>query len=211
VHKTSPINQPPPSLSSIAQVPVLHEATTQGTYSDQYSRQLSSKDFSPEPIKSKSGASSTIIPSNTRPTPPTLVAGFGTSHHTSTSRALVTHLPSQSMTQVGQRNTDASLQRMNIAETATSTRSQNMPPPDTAGDDSDGGGGFIVGQLQQQMPNMAIDYERQLLELKEQLAMVASERDDLKQNQERVKATLEGKISRLEQQLQKSGADTMVS
>jgi len=86
-----------------------------------------------------------------------------------------------------------------------------MPPPDTAGDDSDGGGGFIVGQLQQQMPNMAIDYERQLLELKEQLAMVASERDDLKQNQERVKATLEGKISRLEQQLQKSGADTMVS
>ena len=49
---------------------------------------------------------------------------------------------------------------------------------------------------------MAVDYEQQLLELKEQLVMVTSERDDLKQNQERVKATLEGKIRRLEQQLQ---------
>jgi len=52
---------------------------------------------------------------------------------------------------------------------------------------------------------MAVDYEWQLLELKEQLAMVTSERDDLKLNQEWVKATLEVKIQRLERQLEKSG------
>ena len=114
------------------------------------------------------------------------------------------------MAQAGQRSTNATPQTVNIAETTTAG-SQNIPPPDTAGSDSDGGGGFNVVQLQQQMPDMALDYERQLLELKEQLAVVTSERDDLKQNQERVKATLEGKIRRLEQQLQKSGADAMVS
>ena len=189
----------------------MQEAATQGTYSDQYSRQLSSEGFSPEPVKSNSGTPSTVIPSNTRPTPSTLVTSFGTPHHTSTSRASVTHFPSQLMAQAGQQSTNASPQTVNIAETATSAGSQNMPPPDTAGDDSDGGGGFDVGQLQQRMPNMAIDYERQLLELNEQLVMVTSERDDLKQNQKRVKAILEGKIRRLEQQLQKSGADAMVS
>ena len=206
--RTLPINQPPPSLSSITQTPVMQEATTQGMYSDQYSWQLSSKGFSPEPVKSNSGTHSTIIPSNTRPTPPTLVAGFGTSHHSSTSRASTTHHPSQLM---AQQSTDASPQRVNIAETATSAGSQNMTPPDTVGGDSGGGGGFNVGQLQQEMQDMAIDYERQLLELKEQLAMVTSEREDLKQNQKRVKATFEGKIRRLEQQLQKSGADARVS
>jgi len=41
--------------------------------------------------------------------------------------------------------------------------------------------------------------------------MVSSERDDLKQNQARVKATFEEKIRRLEQQLQKSGGYAMVS
>jgi len=115
------------------------------------------------------------------------------------------------MAQAGQWSIDASPQGVNIAETATSAGSQSMPPPDTVGGDSDGGGGFNVGQLQQRMSNMAIDYEQQLLELKEQLKMVTGERDDLKQNQERVKATFEGKIRRLEQQLQKSGADAMVS
>jgi len=186
-------------------------AATQGTYSDQYSQQLSNEGFNPEPVKSNSGTPSTIIPTNTRPTPSTLVAGFGTSHHTSTSRASATHHPSQLMAQAGQWSIDASPQGVNIAETATSAGSQSMPPPDTVGGDSDGGGGFNVGQLQQRMSNMAIDYEQQLLELKEQLKMVTGERDDLKQNQERVKATFEGKIRRLEQQLQKSGADAMVS
>ena len=65
----------------------------------------------------------------------------------------------------------------------------------------DGGGGFNVGQLQQEKQDMAVDYDWQLLELKKQLVMVTNERDCLKQNQERVKATLEGKIRRLEQQL----------
>ena len=116
------------------------------------------------------------------------------------------------MAQAGQQSTDASPRTVNVAETATSAGSQNIrnnmdPPPDTAGGDGDGGGGFNVGQLQQEKEDMAVDYERQLLELKEQLAMVTSERDDLKQNQERVKATLEGKIRRLEQQQsQKSGS-----
>ena len=188
----------------------MQEAATQGTYSDQYSRQLSSEGFSPEPVKSKSGAPSTVIPNNTRPTPSTLVTGFGSSHHTSTSRASATHHPSQSMAQAGQQSTDASPRTVNVAETATSAGSQNIrnnmdPPPDTAGGDGDGGGGFNVGQLQQEKEDMAVDYERQLLELKEQLVTVTSERDDLKQNQERVKATLEGKIRRLERQLEKSG------
>jgi len=79
------------------------------------------------------------------------------------------------------------------------------PPPDTVGGNGGGDSGFNVGQLQQEKQDMAVDYERQLLELKEQLEAVTSERDDLKQNQGRVKATLEGKIRRLEQQLQKSG------
>ena len=69
----------------------------------------------------------------------------------------------------------------------------------------DGDGGFRVGQLQQEKQDMAVDYERQLLELKEELEVVTSERDDLKQNRERVNATLEGKIRRLEWQLEKSG------
>jgi len=194
----------------------MQEAATQGTYSDQYSRQLSSDGFSPEPVKSKSGAPSTIIPSNTRPTPSTLVAGFGTSHHTITSRTSTTHHPSQLMAQAGQRSTDASPQTVNIAETATSAGSQNIrnnmdPPPDTAGGNGDGGGGFNVGQLQQEKEDMAVGYEQQLLELKDQLVMVSSERDDLKQNQARVKATFEEKIRRLEQQLQKSGGYAMVS
>lgn len=55
-----------------------------------------------------------------------------------------------------------------------------------------------MGQLHQEKEAMAVDYEWQLLELKEQLAILTSERDDLEQNQERVKATLEGKIRRLE-------------
>ena len=75
-----------------------------------------------------------------------------------------------------------------------------MPPPDTVGGDSDGGGAFNVGQLQQQMQDMAIEYEQQLIGLKEQLVMVT-------QNQEQVKTTLEGKIRRLERELQKSGSD----
>ena len=46
---------------------------------------------------------------------------------------------------------------------------------------------------------MAVDYERQLLEMKEQLT---SERDELKQNQERLNAYWESQVRRLEQQLQ---------
>jgi len=189
----------------------MQEAASQGAYSDQYSRQLSSEGFSPEPVKSKSGAPSTVIPNNTRPTPSTLVTGFGSSHHTSTSRASATHHPPQSTAQAGQQSTtDASPRTVNIAETATSAGSQNIrnnmdPPPDTVGGNGGGDSGFNVGQLQQEKQDMAVDYERQLLELKEQLEAVTSERDDLKQNQGRVKATLEGKIRRLEQQLQKSG------
>ena len=98
---------------------------------------------------------------------------------------------------------------MNIAETATSPGSQNIrnnlgPPPVSAGGDD--GGGFNVGQLQQEKQDMAVDYERQLLELKEQLEAMTGERDDLKHNQERVKAHLEGKVRRLEKQLQKAGS-----
>ena len=113
------------------------------------------------------------------------------------------------MAQAGQQSTDAGPQTVNIAKTDGSQNIRNNmdPPPDTAGSDGDGGGGFNVGQLQQRMQDMAIDYKRQLLKLREQLVKVTSERDDLKQNQERVKATLEGKIRRLEQQQsQKSGS-----
>ena len=52
---------------------------------------------------------------------------------------------------------------------------------------------------------MAVDYERQLLKMKEQLQAVTSERDELKQNQERLNAHWESQVRRLEQQLQKSG------
>ena len=51
---------------------------------------------------------------------------------------------------------------------------------------------------------MAVDYERQLLEMKEQLQAVTSERDELKQNQERLNAHWESQVRRMEQQLQKS-------
>ena len=116
------------------------------------------------------------------------------------------------MAQAGQRSTDARPQTVNIAETATSPGSQNIrnnlghPPDSAGGDGGDDGGEFNVGQLQQEKQDMAVDYERQLLELKEQLEAMTSERDDLKQNQERVKAHLEGKVRRLEQQLQKAGS-----
>ena len=48
---------------------------------------------------------------------------------------------------------------------------------------------------------MAVDYEQQLLEMKEQLQAVTSERDELKQSQERLNAH---QVRRLEQQVQKS-------
>ena len=67
-------------------------------------------------------------------------------------------------------------------------------------------GEFNVGQLQQEKHDMAVNYERQLLEMKEQLQAVTSERDELKQNQERLNAHWESQVRRLEQQLQKSGA-----
>ena len=63
-----------------------------------------------------------------------------------------------------------------------------------------------VSQLQQEKQDMAVDYERQLLEMKEQLQTVTSERDELKQIQERLNAHWESQVRRLEQQLQKSGA-----
>ena len=49
-------------------------------------------------------------------------------------------------------------------------------------------GEFNVGQLQQEKQDMAMDYERQLLEMEEQLQAVTSERGELKQNQERLNA-----------------------
>ena len=52
---------------------------------------------------------------------------------------------------------------------------------------------------------MAVDYEQQLFEMKEQLQAVTSERDELKQNQERLNAHWESQVRRLEQQVQKSG------
>ena len=67
-------------------------------------------------------------------------------------------------------------------------------------------GEFNVGQLQQEKQDMACDYERQLLEMKEQLQTVTSERDELKQNQERLNAHSESQVRKLEQQLQNSGA-----
>ena len=51
---------------------------------------------------------------------------------------------------------------------------------------------------------MAVDYEQQLFEMKEQLQAMTSERDELKQNQERVNAHWESQVRRLEQQVQKS-------
>ena len=51
---------------------------------------------------------------------------------------------------------------------------------------------------------MAVDYEQQLLEMKEQLQAMSSERDELKQNQERVNAHWESQVRRLKQQVQKS-------
>lgn len=172
----------------------------QETYSDSYFRQLSKDGFSPEPVKSKVGASSTSVPDNTRSA--TLVTGFDSSN---TSHVQASRSPSQSVAQPGQINTGTSPRTVSIPDTPTSAGAQNIlnNQPENAVGSS---GEFNVGQLQQEKQDMAVDYERQLLEMKEQLQTVTSERDELKQNQERLNAHWESQVRRLEQQLQNSGA-----
>ena len=56
-------------------------------------------------------------------------------------------------------------------------------------------------QLQQDREELAMQYEAQLLELREQLETVMKEKDSLLANRERVSAQWEGRVRRLEQQL----------
>ena len=190
------------SRTSQVSDPQMHASSTAmpETYDNSYFRQLSKEGFSPEPVKSKVGASSTSVPDNTRSA--TLVTGFDSSN---ASHVQASRLTSQSVAQPGQINTGTSPRTVSIPDTPTSAGAQNIlnnQPENTVGSS----GEFNVGQLQQEKQDMAVDYERQLLEMKEQLQTVTSERDELKQNQERLNAHWESQVRRLEQQLQKSGA-----
>ena len=185
--------------SSTAQTPAMQAASIQEAYGDRYFRQQSKEELSPEPVKSKFGASSTSVPDNTRSA--TLVTGFDSSN---TSRVQASHPPLQSVAQPSQTNTGTTPRTVSISDAPTTAGAQNIlnNQPESVGNS----GEFNVGQLQQEKQDMAVDYERQLLEMKEQLQAVTSERDELKQNQERLNAHWESQVRRLEQQLQKSGA-----
>lgn len=185
--------------SSTAQTPAMQAASIQEAYGDRYFRQQSKGELSPEPVKSKFEASSTSVPDNTRSA--TLVTGFDSSN---TSRVQASHPPLQSVAQPSQANTGTTPRTVSISDAPTTAGAQNIlnNQPESVGNS----GEFNVGQLQQEKQDMAVDYERQLLEMKEQLQAVTSERDELKQNQERLNAHWESQVRRLEQQLQKSGA-----
>ena len=72
--------------STTAQTPLMQAASIQEPYGDGYFRQLSKEEFSPEPVKSKLGASSTSVPDNTRSA--THITGFDSSN---TSRVQTSH------------------------------------------------------------------------------------------------------------------------
>lgn len=196
--RRSQVNDQQMHTSTTAQTPLMQAASIQEPYGDGYFQQLSKEEFSPEPVKSKLGTFSTSVPDNTRSA--TLVTGFDSSN---TSRVQASHPPSQSMAQPSQTNTGTSPRTVSISDTPTTAGAQNIlnNQPESVSNS----GEFNVGQLQQEKQDMAVDYERQLLEMKEQLQAVTSERDELKQNQERLNAHWESQVRRLEQQLQKSG------
>ena len=155
-----------------------------------YSQQLTAEGFGPASVRRK-GGSSAALPDNTRPL----------SSHT---MAASTELCSPSARMAGN----------SVALAQSSELSTNKATPQVV---SVSGGrtpyllnyinvpiieskvGHDALQLQQ---DMAMDYERQLLDVREQLESVAQERDTLEENRERMAAHWEGKTRRLERQLQ---------
>ena len=154
-----------------------------------YSQQLTAEGFGPASVRRK-GGSSAVLPDNTRPlSSHTMVTGTEL-------RSPSARMAGHSVAQSSELSTKATPQVVSVSggHTPNLLNDINVPIESKVGHDA-----FNVGQLQQ---DMAMDYERQLLDVREQLESVTKERDTLLENRERVAAHWEGKTRRLERQLQ---------
>ena len=189
---------------TFSQPPIMQESAGRASQPDTFSRQLSAEGFGPVQVKSKGGVSnglttsvSNYIPDNSRPSSSSahsIVTGISTAGSQSPVSQCST---SQSVAHSSRLSAKETPHVVKVPDSSSQAALNDLNAVSVGGTSS----GFNVGQLQQDREEMAMQYEAQLLELREQLETVTKERDSLLANRERVTAQWEGRVRRLEQQL----------
>ena len=162
------------------------------------------EDYSPTPVKSKRGGAFNL-PDNSHGSSVSSNLVTGSSHLDS--RPTSSRMKSRSMAQSNDLSTKATPQVANTPDiNSQNTLNDVNTPPVPAG--------FNVSQIQHDRAKGGgargnvvtdTDHGRQILELREQLDAVTKERDSLLDSRGRVTAQLEGRIRRLERQLEQRG------